>query len=239
MSHKVQTAQNNLRSQVGAITWGQEEERRRLARELHDDTIQSLIALNQRVQLAQLRSEGTFSAELEDMQKMVAAMIADVRRFTHALRPVGLEELGLVPALELLVENSQRQTETPIEFRRRGRPYRLPTNTEFALYRMAQEGLNNTLQHAAAAQAVVELEFAPQLVTLTLRDDGCGFNVPDSLSAMAQAGNFGLLGIYERAQLIGAEVQLESAVEQGTTVMVRVPREQVSNPDHPIAAMRL
>ncbi|MGB1253368.1 MAG: histidine kinase, partial [Candidatus Promineifilaceae bacterium] len=154
MSRKVDQAQRNLRTQVGAITLGQEEERRRLARELHDDTIQSLIALNQQVQLAQLRadSNGAAAVELHNLQSMISDLIGDVRRFTHALRPVGLEDLGLVPALELLVENSRSGQDVAILLLPQGTPHRLPMTQEFTLYRIAQEAINNALRHASAGE---------------------------------------------------------------------------------------
>lgn len=218
MSQRVQTAQDNLRGQVGAITQAQEDERRRLARELHDETIQSLIALNQRVQLAQLRHQHV--PELAEMQTIVTAMIGDVRHLTHGLRPVGLEELGLVPAVELLVASSAEKLHTPIELTINGRPRRLDPEHEFAFYRIIQEAINNVSRHADASVAIVTIAFDKANITITVSDDGRGFIVPDSLAEMAASRHFGLLGIYERAQLIGAAVAIQSDTGEGTVVEV-------------------
>ena len=221
MAARVERAQSNLRTQVGAITHGQEEERRRLARELHDDTIQSLIALNQRVQLTQLRANGNeqLGSDLLSLQKMIEALIGDVRRFMHALRPVGLEDLGLIPALELLIENTGQLATSDLDFTTIGDPRRLAISNEFALYRIAQEALNNAVQHANAEQILLSLHFAADAIILSVTDDGDGFTVPASLAEMATIGQFGLLGIHERAELIGAEVEILSG-KDGTTVRV-------------------
>ena len=226
MSRKVDRAQRNLRTQVGAITLGQEEERRRLARELHDDTIQSLIALNQRVQLAQLRANGDGSAatELNNLQEMISDLIADVRRFTHALRPVGLEDLGLIPALELLVENSRSGNAVEIVLMPHGEPRRLPMTQEFTLYRIAQEAINNALRHSGATEIGVDVVFSAEKTTLTIQDNGSGFHVPPSIGEMATIGNFGLLGIHERAELIDATLQIDSLPGSGTSVSVCIEK---------------
>ncbi len=114
MAHKVKLAQQGLRGYLGAVTAGQEEERRRLARDLHDDTIQSLIALNQRIQLAQLDAAGGRTAEqLAEMQQMTEQTIADLRRLTRDLRPIYLEDLGLVTALSMLARDTSQALRNP------------------------------------------------------------------------------------------------------------------------------
>ena len=117
MAHKVKLAQQSLRGYLGAVTAGQEEERRRLARDLHDDTIQSLIALNQRIQLAQLSAQDESMAEqLAEMQQMTEQTIADLRRLTQDLRPIYLEDLGLVTALDMLARDTSQSLKIPIDF---------------------------------------------------------------------------------------------------------------------------
>ena len=227
MARKVKTAQQSLRSYVGAVTAGQEEERRRLARELHDETIQSLIALNQRLQLAQRAlADHPHSGKLAELQRMTAQAIADARRFARALRPIYLEDLGLSPALEMLARDAARDAGEaagqPISWRLSGQPRRLKPDVELTLYRMAQEALSNALRHAEASQISLSLNFAPELVTLTVEDDGRGFTLPETPTAMAPLGHFGLLGLYERAELIGAELEIESAPGKGTRAQVSV-----------------
>ncbi len=226
MAHKVQLAQQSLRGYLGAVTTGQEEERRRLARELHDDTIQSLIALNQQIQLAHMTAPDETSKErLTTMQRMAEQTVADLRRLTRDLRPIYLEDLGLVPALEMLARDMSKALSLPITFETRGAGRRLPPNTELALYRIAQEGISNVARHAQATQAAVSLAYDADTVCLTIRDDGQGFDVPDSPAEMAPSGHFGLLGIQERSEAIGARLQIDSTPGQGTCLHISLPLE--------------
>lgn len=224
MAHKVKAAQQSLHSYIGAITAGQEEERRRLARELHDDTIQSLIALKQRVQLAQMASKnGSTDISLTEVVSLTEQTIENVRRQTRALRPIYLEDLGLVTALEMLANETTQAANIPVEFHSRGTERRLNPNEELALYRMAQEALNNVTHHAQASQAFLNISFTPKETTLQVSDDGKGFEVPKSPAEFAPAGHFGLLGLYERAELLGARLEIQSGAISGSKVTVILP----------------
>jgi signal transduction histidine kinase len=223
MAQKVKAGQQGLRGYLGAITAGQEEERRRLARELHDDTIQSLIALNQRGQLAQMALDNHPALEqLAEMQEMTAQVIDDLRRLTRDLRPIYLEDLGLVPALDMLARDTSSILNIPVTFKISGPDRRLRPEVELALYRIVQEALNNVTRHAQASHAEVIFELTLETITLNVIDDGCGFNVPESPSEMAPVGHFGLLGMQERAELIGARLTIKSTLEQGTNVTVNL-----------------
>ena len=224
MARKLKAAQQSLHSYIGAITSGQEEERRRLARELHDDTIQSLIALKQRVQLAQLASKnGSSEASLTEVVSLTEQTIENVRRQTRALRPIYLEDLGLVTALEVLARETSQAANIPVEFQRQGTEVRLNPNVELALYRMAQEALNNVIKHAEATQANLNISFTSQQVTLQVIDNGKGFDVPKSPAEFAPAGHFGLLGLYERAELLRARLEIFSSPGQGSRITVYAP----------------
>lgn len=224
MAHKVQLAQQSLRGYLGAVTTGQEEERQRLARELHDDTIQSLIALNQQIQLAQMTAQdGDNRKRLMLMQQMAEQIVAALRRLTRDLRPIYLEDLGLVPALDMMARDMGKALDLPILFQSEGTSQRLPPNTELALYRIAQEGLSNVARHAQATQALISLTFDAEGVCLNIRDNGRGFNVPDSPAEMAPAGHYGLLGIQERAEAIGARLRIHSEAGAGTQLAVCLP----------------
>lgn len=221
MARKVRSAQDSLHSYIGAITAGQEEERRRLARELHDDTLQALIALNQRLQLAGLALADSPAAEsLAEIQALTTQTIANLRRTTQALRPIYLEELGLVAALDMLARQVSQAASLPVEFRLVGTERRLPPEVELALYRMAQEALSNVTRHAQASRASLTISFAPQAVILTVSDDGQGFAVPESPAEFAPRGHFGLLGLHERAELIRARLDIQSAPGQGTRLSI-------------------
>ncbi|MHB0987597.1 MAG: sensor histidine kinase [Bellilinea sp.] len=220
----LESAQAALRRYIGAITDGIEKERRGLARELHDDTLQALIALNQRFQL--LRASAATPDERDSiaaLQQMTEQTIANLRRMVRGLRPLYIEDLGLTAALDMLAKESSQVSGAPVEFSATGEPRRLAGEVELALYRMAQEALSNAQRHSRATQVRLELNFEPDSVRLTVRDDGVGFEAPEAPDEFARQGHFGLLGLAERAELIGANLQVSSRPGKGTTVQVTVP----------------
>ena len=222
MAEKLYAARQSLHNYIGAMTAGIENERRSLARELHDDTIQSLIALNQRIQLAGLRA-AEHSASFTELQGMVQQTMLNLRRLIRGLRPIYLEDLGLVTALHMLVQETHQSAGLPVHFSVQGEERRLPPDQEMSLYRMTQESLNNVIHHAGAPQAEVILDFTARGLFLTIRDQGKGFTLPDNPSEFSRQGHFGLLGLQERAELIGAALQIHSAPGQGTSVHIYLP----------------
>jgi len=234
LARKVQAAQQGLRDYIGVMTAGQEDERRRLARELHDDTLQSLIGLNQRLQLLRIKSAGISSdvevgEEINGLQALAEETIQNLRRLTRALRPIYLEDLGLVTALEMLA-GEMSSPELTINFLCNGDVIRLSNQVELALYRIAQEALNNITRHAEAAQAKLSIVFEKDTIKLSVVDNGLGFNLPDSPAAFAPCGHFGLLGLHERAEMIGAKLLIQSEPGAGTQVTIRLPVRQ-ENPN--------
>jgi signal transduction histidine kinase len=226
MARRIQNYQTGMHDYIAAITEGQEEERLRLARELHDDTAQSLIALNQQVEMAQKhldRDPEQARKRLEQVRQMLAETIEGVRRFSRDLRPIYLEDLGFVPALEMLAREADGSDTLAVSFQLTGQARRLDPHLELAAYRIVQEALNNVLQHAAASQAAVKVRFAGRHLQLVVEDDGRGFEPPDLPDALARQGHFGLMGIQERVLLYGGQLELRSAPGQGTTVDVRIP----------------
>jgi signal transduction histidine kinase len=224
MARKVRAAQQSLHSYIGAITSGQEEERRRLARELHDDTIQSLIAFKQRVQLAEMDWEGhPVALALSDLGNAAEQTIENLRRMISALRPIYLEDLGLVAAMNMLVTDSNQKPDLQVDFYRSGKERRLPAPVELALYRIVQEAMSNITRHSEATQASVRIAYKPEGVEIHVQDNGIGFAVPKSPAEFAPGGHFGLLGMVERAELIGGEIQIDSASGQGTRIVIIVP----------------
>ena len=224
MSRKVQTAQEGLHGYIGAITSAQEEERLRLARELHDDTIQSVIALKQRVQLAKKSVKDQASRRtLHELETLSEQTIEGLRRITRALRPIYLEDLGLVTALEMLANETGQNSGMEIGFRQTGEEQRLSHEMEVALYRIAQEGLNNVIRHAHAKNADLRLSFQKNRITLEVSDDGIGFQIPKSPTDFVPNGHFGLLGIRERVDLIGGRLEVKSTPGTGTRLTVHLP----------------
>ena len=225
MADKVRSAQKNLHSYIGAITSAQEDERLRLACELHDETIQALIALNERAQLYQLsasRTEGEASA-LSEIASLTEETIQNLRRLIHALRPIYLEDLGLTTALEMLTRETAQALGIPVGFRKQGAEKRLQAQIELALFRMAQEAFRNIERHAQATQADLRILFEQEILTLEVSDDGIGFEVPKNPSEFAPSGHYGLLGLYERADLIGATLEIQSELGKGTFLKIPDP----------------
>jgi signal transduction histidine kinase len=223
MSHKVKAAQEGLHDYIGAITSAQEEERNRLARELHDDTIQAVIALRQRVQLAQKSiTDQNSKQSLNELETLSDQTIENLRRLTRALRPIYLEDLGLVTALEMLVRETSQNNQLAVEFHKSGSERRMAREVELSLYRITQEALNNVVKHSRATHAEVRISFDPSETTVEVNDNGGGFTVPKSPTEFAPSGHFGLLGVHERADLIGARLEIESSPGKGTHLKVRL-----------------
>lgn len=224
LAEKVKAAQQSLHSYIGAITAGQEEERRRLARELHDDTLQGMIALKQRVQLFQITEQGRPASEsLAEIESLTEQTIQNLRRLTRALRPIYLEDLGLPAALEMLAQESGQSMGLSVAFHQAGRERRQSPDTELALYRITQEALSNAGRHAGAKNVSVSIRYTPESTVLEVVDDGVGFHVPKSPAEFAPGGHFGLLGLHERAELIGARLSISSTPGQGTRVLLDLP----------------
>ena len=227
MTGQIHQYQQELQSYLGAMTLGQEEERRRLARELHDDTVQELVALNQQMELLERevqRDPQRAGARLQDLRPQVMAIIDGLRRQIHALRPLYLEDLGFVPALEMLVRQVSRRHDLAGDFTTTGDiAAPVPFAVQTSVYRIVQEALQNVVKHAQARQVHVQLELRDDTLALRIADDGCGFVVAGQPAHLAQEGHFGLLGMKERAQLHGGAIHIESAPGRGTTILVRLP----------------
>lgn len=220
MAKQVRAAQDAMQNYIVEITRGQEDERKRLARELHDDTIQSLIALQQRVEMtrkALTKDPATAEAKLAELKELIAESLNRVRGFVRALRPTYLEELGLIPALEMLAQESSAT------FSLQGDEQRLDSERELVLFRITQEALRNVQKHAHATRTAVQLAFDTDEVRVTIQDNGSGFDALETPTAYAQAGHFGLMGMQERAQLFGGNVYVKSARGKGTRVVAYVP----------------
>lgn len=227
MSKRVQAAQASMHDYIGAITRAQEDERRRLAHELHDQTAQSLVALDHRQQMLKphLRDDPAAAARLTEIRGMIAAAIDDLRRIVRALRPTYLEELGLAPALEMLARDLERDGRLAIHFEKHGALQRLAPEHEMALYRIVQEALNNAWQHSGGSNIWLTVRFMAERVTITVRDNGKGFAAPQHAAGLGASGvqHFGLMGMYERASLIGAHLQVKSELGTGTAITVTAP----------------
>jgi signal transduction histidine kinase len=226
MAQRIRSYQGGMHGYIAAITRGQEDERKRLARELHDDTAQALIALGQRVEMAQREidndPEGA-ARRLAEVRAMLAETVDGVRRFSRDLRPIYLEDLGFIPALEMLAREAGAGEMLSVHFAAAGQVRRLPDDMELAAYRVVQEALNNALQHARPTNVWVDVRFSREDLVLSVRDDGQGFEAPDLPDTLAQQGHFGLMGIQERVLLYGGLLAIHSVPGEGTDITVRLP----------------
>ena len=216
----------NMHFYARQITRAQEDERKRIARELHDDTIQALVALSRR-----LDALSTFSEQLpqptmrhfKQLRELTTSALRNVRRFIKDMRPPALDHLGLVPAVEGLTSDLAEKEGIEIRLTVEGEKRRLTPEEELVLFRIAQESLNNARRHSQASQVVIKMEFYPDGVRMTIHDNGQGFKVPEKTGDMVATGKLGLIGMYERARLLGGTLLVESEPGKGTTVIADVP----------------
>ncbi len=225
MAQQLRSYQRSLQSYAAEVLRGQEDERTRLAHELHDETVQALIALDQQLQLIERTTRRDPQAallKLSELRALTATTIEDVRRVIRDLRPIYLEDLGLAPAIEMLTQSLSQPDRLTATCLIEGAVRRLPPEHELAIYRIVQEALNNVQRHAQARHAQVNVRFA-DVVAITVQDDGVGFALPDRVDALTDRGHFGLIGMRERAELIGARLVIHSSPGQGTTVALILP----------------
>lgn len=216
----------NLSFYLHQVTTAQEEERKRIARELHDDTTQELVALSRRLDkliTASQRLSKRDSTLLEEAQQDVDKILEGIRRFSRDLRPSILDDLGLLPALEWLASELASQFDVAIATAVVGVERRFSPEAELVMFRIAQEALRNTCRHAQASRAWVTVEYSDGKTVLLISDNGKGFELPENLSDLASLGKLGLAGMEERARLLGGTMTLHSEPGKGTTVTVEVP----------------
>jgi signal transduction histidine kinase len=226
MANTEKQMRENLRFYLQQVTRAQEEERRRIARELHDDTTQNLVALSRR--LDSLISTSDYLSpkdvtRLEELRQETDRISDGVHRFSQDLRPSILDDLGLLPALEWLTSDISKHFGIAIGVAVLGSLRRPSPEIELVLFRIAQESLRNMWKHSEASRAWVTVEFGSDKINLTVQDNGKGFKLPEKIEGLASTGKLGLAGMQERAHLIGGTLTLQSKPGEGTTVMVEIP----------------
>jgi signal transduction histidine kinase/YHS domain-containing protein len=231
--------EQGLRSQhayIAAISTAQEAERGRLARELHDEIVQQLIALGHSVDRVQrlLERDVVQAAErLQTMRTSITGLVDELRTIIGDLRPPALDELGLLPAVELLLQRSG-QGDPEITLVVQGDERRLAPQSELALFRIVQEAWSNIRRHAQARQADFTFNYTPDGLLVTISDDGIGFTPP--VDEVALDGHWGLRGIRERTELTGGSLRVMSQPGQGTRIVVSIPYPGVGGRD-PVCGM--
>ena len=214
------------------VVAAQEEERKRLARDLHDQTGQRLTAMALGISTVNElldRNPALARERLKELETMSAGAIDDLRQFVSDLRPALLDDLGLVAALRQMSKQTEERSGVAIDYNVSGRRRRLTSQIETVLYRIAQEALNNTVRHARATHAIIDLNFSDSAVVLTIEDNGKGFEPISVLKPQAQVRAWGLLGMQERVALVGGQSNIESSPGRGTRLVATIPLERVED----------
>ena len=223
------TEQKRLRENMGfyisQITRAQEEERKRIAREIHDESVQSLSALALDIDAIAKDKERLprdIIPRLKGIRRQINGVLDGLRRFSHELRPGVIDQVGLVPALEILTEELNKEGNISTSLEIMGHERHLTSEIRLALFRIAQEALNNIRKHSGATKATIRVKFTRKKIRLTVADNGRGFEVPEMLSDFAGEGKLGLIGMQERARLFDGKFLLKSWVGRGTTVITEI-----------------
>lgn len=208
------------------IIQAQEEERKRIAREIHDGPAQMLANLVLRTEIVErmlVKQEfGLVQAEVIDLKGQVRYSLEEMRKVIFNLRPMALDDLGLIPTLRKYVHDYEEKTKIRTSFETRGKEHRLSSAMEAAVYRLVQEALSNAAKHAYPSYVLVEITYQAQLIKIVVKDNGLGFNVK-KISEQANRESFGLVGMRERVELLEGRVEIQSAENQGTTIIIHIP----------------
>ncbi|MBC8393141.1 MAG: sensor histidine kinase [Deltaproteobacteria bacterium] len=213
----------DLRTLTAKLFKGQEEERRRIARELHDEAGQALTAINfglDRLEEKVTGKENHLRDQISEIRKMVLRTSSEIRSLSYRLHPTMLSDLGLEPALELYFKDMREQTGLDIDFHIVGFNRRLHPDIETVLYRFSQEALTNTLKHSGAESFRLSIIKSYPKIIFLAEDNGIGF---DRQIIGSGKRSLGLLGMRERASLLGGSFQLKSARGEGTRIRIEIP----------------
>lgn len=205
------------------IIEAQEQERKKLSREIHDGPAQMLANVMMRSDLIERvqRERGPDEAlvEIRSLKVMVRNALYEVRRIIYDLRPMALDDLGLVPTLRKYLQTTEDYNNgVNLNFVNLGQVKRLPSDMEVALFRLVQEAVQNSLKHAEPKQIQVKLSISKEMVTVVVKDDGKGFD-----SSIQKEGSFGLVGMRERVELLEGEMTIDSQPGAGTLVFIQIP----------------
>jgi len=205
------------------IILAQELERRKWALEVHDGITQSMANIYYRLQACRkllVKDPLAAQQDLEKIEELMSEAIAEARGIIDDLRPSILDDVGLIPALEKYLKRVKEENHISVSFEVGRSIPRLSSEVETAVYRIIQEALSNARKHARATEVKVEVASQGNRLVAKVADNGCGFDVE---MVDAEGDNWGLIGMRERAEIIGSSLQIESSIEQGTLVRLEVP----------------
>lgn len=218
--------EENLRFYLQQITRAQEEERKYITRELHDDMAQIMGSLSRRLDNL-LRKQHNFgaaeAADLQEIQSLLNRGLQSMNSFIQNMRPSLLDDLGLIPALRSMTNNLERTDGIIAQFTLIGEERRFSNEIELPLFRIVQEALSNVGKHAQATQVHVTAEFIGSGIRLKVEDNGKGFKLQDSMDNLPRSGKLGLMGMQERVLLLDGTIEFDSTPGIGTSIEVVVP----------------
>ncbi len=204
------------------IIQAQEDERRRISREIHDGPAQMLANILLRSELIEraIREQTVDQAliEIRSIRKMLSSSLREVRRIIYDLRPMALDDLGLIPTIKKYTANTAEYTNVDIEFISLGGEQRLEQEYEITLFRVMQESLQNAIKHGESSRVVVKLEIGEKYLSMTITDDGKGFD-----PALIKDKSFGLIGMKERVEMVKGKFSIDSVLGKGTRIYIHIP----------------
>ena len=214
------------KSYVAQIFQAQEDERKRIARELHDDTIHSLLLIANNVQGINVDESGRTlekdSAKISAVRDDIIQVSEELRRLILDLRPGILDNIGLLPALRWQVDRLAQEGQVNTRMIVKGEERKIPPATEVIIFRIVQEALNNVNLHSAATKATLTLEFAENTVRIAVHDNGKGFHLPGRIGSLTSQGKLGLVGMQDRVQSLDGTFDVLSQPGKGTTILAEL-----------------
>ena len=216
----------NLRFYLKQATRAQEEERKRISHELHDETIQALVVLSRQLDTLATGTDGVsedIKRDLEKLWQQTDSILQGVRRLSQDLRPAAIDRLGLLPAVQWLASEVTKHSNIATKVNIVGEEHRLPEEVAIALFRIIQEALRNVWRHSKASKAEITFEFTKNKTKINVSDNGKGFVLASKIGELAKQGKLGLVGMQERVQLIGGTISVESEPNKGTRIIVEAP----------------
>ncbi len=205
----------------------QEEERKRIARELHDDTSQAVVSLTTSLEAVVTMLPDNIreaTVRLKKAQEQLTVILDGLHRLMYELRPSMLDDLGLVAAIRWLTENSSKRANINIQFKKTGREKRLSPQIENTLFRVVQEALTNIIKHSRCKNASVSLQYKSDSIEAIIADDGRGFDVNEAISSKQRPRGLGLIGMRERVELIKGSLNIDSYPNRkGTEISIKIP----------------
>lgn len=235
VSRILESAKN--RQMIGLkIILAQEEERKRISREIHDGPAQLLANLVLRTEIVErmlAKQEFTMvQNEIIDLKSQVRSSLEEMRKVIFNLRPMALDDLGLIPTLRKYVHDFEEKTKIRATFETRGKEHRMSSAMETAIFRLVQEALTNAAKHAYPTYVGVDITYQAQMIRIHIQDNGLGFKV-DQLDERSKGhSHFGLIGMRERVELLEGRMEIESAANIGTKIIIHIPTNAEKRKEH-------